>query len=170
MPATDASRKLEPRVPDDSLPARRSAFWGLSLRYSGGGESRTDHFTILCFCLVLLLTPLLFKYEAGGGGLSIAGHSIPALCLSQRLVGLDCPGCGLSRSFVRLTQGDLLGALQSHRMGPLLYFFFAVAALYRLCAIRWPSHPRLNRAAATLHYAGWAVTGALGLNWLLSLG
>ncbi len=170
MPATGVSRKHEPRVPDNTVPVRRPAFWGLTLRYSGGGESRTGHVTMLCFCMVLLLSPFLLRYESGGDGLSIAGRVLPAICLSQRLLNFECPGCGLCRSFVRLTHGDLLGAIQSHRLGPLLYVFLVAVALYRICAIRWPDSPRLRRTAAMLHYGGWAVTGALSLNWLLGLG
>ncbi len=49
--------------------------------------------------------------------------SIP-LCLFKFLTQLDCPGCGLVRSFISISHGHLLQAVRYNAMGPLLYLFF----------------------------------------------
>lgn len=39
-------------------------------------------------------------------------------CLSKKLFGLDCPGCGIQRSLAFIIQGDFLAAL---KMYPAIY-------------------------------------------------
>jgi len=53
----------------------------------------------------------------------LAGRTI---CLFRHLTGLPCPGCGLGRSFVALTHGELGAALAHHALGPLFYAVCAV--------------------------------------------
>lgn len=52
---------------------------------------------------------------AGTGALAIAAWNPSdndvAICLSKRLFGIDCPGCGGLRTVNSLMRGDLLGAL-----------------------------------------------------------
>jgi hypothetical protein len=47
---------------------------------------------------------------------------LPEICLSRRLLGLDCPGCGLTRCFVALAHGDIVRAW---RFNPAGLFWFA---------------------------------------------
>jgi hypothetical protein len=47
------------------------------------------------------------------------------LCLFNKLTGLPCPGCGLTRSFCALGHGELGRAVAFHPLGPLVF----VAAL-----------------------------------------
>lgn len=35
-------------------------------------------------------------------------------CLTKQVLGFDCPGCGLQRSFMLLLKGDLIGAFQMY--------------------------------------------------------
>lgn len=47
--------------------------------------------------------------------------ALPELCVFHRVTGLDCPGCGMTRAFVRLFQGDWRGAYAYHPLSlPLL--------------------------------------------------
>ena len=46
-------------------------------------------------------------------------------CLFQQTYGFFGPGCGLTRSFVAITQGDLLRAIQFNFFGPPLFLLFA---------------------------------------------
>lgn len=52
---------------------------------------------------------------------SILGWEVPPLCIFSNLTGLDCFGCGLTRSFTFLGHGDLKSALDLHRLGPIFY-------------------------------------------------
>lgn len=42
-----------------------------------------------------------------------------SLCLTRRVLGLPCPGCGLTRGMAHLLQGNLERALTLHPLAPL---------------------------------------------------
>jgi uncharacterized protein DUF2752 len=46
------------------------------------------------------------------------------LCLFQNLTGRPCPGCGMTRAILRLSQGDVLGSLRMHPLGIVLAGLF----------------------------------------------
>ncbi len=62
---------------------------------------------------------------AGAAGLVLLAVWTPpddpskALCLTRRVLGLPCPGCGLTRAISRLLQGELARALALHPLAPL---------------------------------------------------
>ena len=57
------------------------------------------------------------------------------LCLWRRLTDFSCAGCGLTRSFCAMSDGQVLGAFQQHPAGPLLYFGMVVA--WAQAGLRW---------------------------------
>jgi hypothetical protein len=42
-----------------------------------------------------------------------------SLCFFKRVYGMPCPGCGLTRAFVRFLEGDITGAFYYHPVFPL---------------------------------------------------
>jgi hypothetical protein len=68
--------------------------------------------------LILWLLPADFFDDEGG----------PALCPSRLLLGLECPGCGLSRAVMHLHHFDLAGAL---------YYHWGVVIAYPLMVLLW---------------------------------
>ena len=60
------------------------------------------------------------------------GWEVPPLCTWKRITGMDCPGCGLTRSFTYMGHGELLSAYGRHRLGPLLYAGVALQVPWRL--------------------------------------
>ncbi|MBE7411734.1 MAG: DUF2752 domain-containing protein [Leptospiraceae bacterium] len=52
-------------------------------------------------------------------------HNHFTVCLFKNLTGLDCPGCGLSRSFIFLLQGNISISLSYHKLGIPVFFSFA---------------------------------------------
>jgi hypothetical protein len=51
-----------------------------------------------------------------------AAEAIP-LCVFKALTHLDCPGCGLIRSFISISHGHLVDAIRYNALGPLVYLF-----------------------------------------------
>ena len=56
-------------------------------------------------------------------------------CLWRTLTELNCAGCGLTRSFCAMSDGELLAAAQQHPAGPLLYGGMVVA--WMQTGMRW---------------------------------
>jgi Protein of unknown function (DUF2752) len=53
----------------------------------------------------------------------------PQLCPFKLILGLPCPGCGMTRSVVTLLHGDLAASLYFHPLGLPLVLFLASLAL-----------------------------------------
>ena len=83
------------------------------------------------------------------------------LCPFRAVTGLDCPGCGMTRSCTHTMHGDLWHALELHPLGPLVVLSFALVASWRLAELLkmrrlvWPSlaHPVTSRRLS-LTYMG----------------
>ena len=71
--------------------------------------------------------------------LAALGHGCPI----RWLTGIPCPGCGLSRAYLALLQGDLVGAFAFHPL------FWAVPVL--ILAVWWKG-PRGKKAARFLAF------------------
>ena len=76
---------------------------------------------------VLLLAAVL---RTDGETVSLGGWTLPEVCLAKRAGGW-CPGCGLTRSFVRLVRGDWAAAYELHRFGWLAFAIVAGQVPYR---------------------------------------
>lgn len=93
---------------------------------------------------------------------------LPNLCLYRAGLGVNCPGCGLTRSFLYLARGDLAASWQMHRLGWILALAVVGQIPYRIYRLCRPGKPiRLPQRAIALFGCG------LGLvfigNWLIGL-
>ena len=104
-----------------------------------------------------------------GGALGVSALLTPAvvlegpvLCPIRRFLGLECPGCGLTRAIVSLSHGELGAALGYH---PFSVFVYAVLALTLL----WALVPAQRRPAfgAPGWWQLWRLSGwVVGVSWL----
>jgi hypothetical protein len=88
---------------------------------------------------------------------------LPPLCISRYLLGLKCPGCGLTRSFIHLAHGDVAASVRAHRVGWLLFAVIAAQIPYRAYAMRWP--PKGKAAARFSTWVCWVLVVLLLANW-----
>ena len=72
------------------------------------------------------------------GSCRLLGFIPPPMCLSQLLLGVPCPGCGLTRSVACLLQGDLRASLAFHPLGWLAGLVIVFQIPYRLWLIFVP--------------------------------
>jgi Protein of unknown function (DUF2752) len=62
--------------------------------------------------LVVSLTAVVMAFvlvEVPGGRVAVrglTGYPLPPSCFTRTAFGLKCPGCGLTRSFIHLAEGD----------------------------------------------------------------
>jgi hypothetical protein len=95
------------------------------------------------------------------------GWPIPELCQSKALFGIDCPGCGLTRSFIYLAHGDVAASFHRHRLGWLVALIVVLQVPYRAWAIRSGSKAPLG---TRLPWVGtWIVVLLLMANWIAKL-
>lgn len=119
--------------------------------------------------LSVAVVALSFALHLDGGGYVAAadGWSLPMMCGSRALFNVECPGCGLTRSFVALAHGDLQRSLDLHRLGSLM----AVAVVGQLVYRPWALY-ELRTRFPTRNWPSWfgsVLIGALLANWLLKI-
>jgi hypothetical protein len=107
---------------------------------------------------------------ATGGALHLGGWELPGLCIFRGLFGIDCPGCGLTRSWVALAHGDLGASLSYHLLGPALFAFVLLQAMRQLVTLVVPrSCAALAVPARWLDLSGVALAICLLPVWVLRL-
>lgn len=93
--------------------------------------------------------------------------ALPSTCNMQNMLGLDCPGCGLTRSFVSLAHGDISASLAFNPAGILMFGVVLFQIPYRIAQL-WRLHrglPSWNLNMLSLWV--WAPIGVvLMVQWL----
>lgn len=94
-------------------------------------------------------------------------YPLPEICQSKRLLNLDCPGCGLTRSFIHFFHGRWESSLHMHRFGWLLAILTVLQIPYRLAALATPNGLPLGTIFPKA--LGYGLLALLAVNWLLKL-
>jgi hypothetical protein len=84
--------------------------------------------TALTIALVIVGGTLLAPRFEDAGLIDFPEESI---CLSQRVLGIECPGCGLTRSTLAMGRWDLRGALALNWLTPAIFFLAIVHLVVR---------------------------------------
>jgi Protein of unknown function (DUF2752) len=124
---------------------------------------RTDALAIAAFCLLVVSIAVLA--EATSSAISVFGAKIPPLCPFRLLTGLDCPGCGLTRSLILAFHGRFVESYMVHLLGIPLAVFFLVQIPYQLYAA-FSSKPFETRKFLRPGLS-YLVLGCLFLSWTL---
>jgi hypothetical protein len=129
-------------------------------------ESRFRHWTMLGLSTAIIVIAFLLQTEKSG---QVApawwpGLKLPVMCGSRSIFGVECPGCGLTRSFVALAGGDVAASLRYHRVGWVLFLAVLLQFPYRIIALRELRIGPVERSWPV--WFGWALIGLLVFNWL----
>jgi hypothetical protein len=128
------------------------------------------HWTYLAILGFFLVAPAFLSFEPGrDAGPSIFSLRLPSMCLTHEISGFECPGCGLTRSFVLITHGRLRDSLQCHRLGILLFGFFLYQAVFRIYCLRNLGRPYSRLLLRVQCRAPAAVILLLILNWVAGI-
>jgi hypothetical protein len=66
------------------------------------------------------------------------GWQVPELCTLRKVLGIRCPGCGLTRSFVFMGHGEWWTALRMNWLGPPFWLIVASQIPLRIWALVRP--------------------------------
>jgi hypothetical protein len=85
----------------------------------------------LCLTVIVLSLALSLGDSAGRVIVPLINRPLPPLCQMKMLTGLDCPGCGLTRSFIALGHGQFTESFRFNPAGPLWFAFIALQIPYQ---------------------------------------
>lgn len=66
------------------------------------------------------------------GRVTLFGYTIPSLCMFHNITGFDCPGCGITRSFIYALHGQWQNSYLMHIWGIPLAAIVAFQVPYHL--------------------------------------
>ncbi len=123
---------------------------------------------LILSAIVITLSCLLEVGEAGRVFFKgFPNWPVPQTCMSRDLFGVECPGCGLTRSYIHLMHGHWNDAWEMHRIGWLLFIATVFQLPYRLIALRIG-----DRELIPIQASRWIGSGLIALliaNWLIGL-
>ena len=91
-------------------------------------------------------------------------YPLPETCMSRRLFGIECPGCGLTRSFVYLAHGEWAASWNVHHVGWLLALAVVFQVPYRIFALATGQPAPLGKSAPK--FVGTLLVVLLIVNWI----
>lgn len=150
------------------------SLWNLSGRFfrffvetdPSAGHDRRTHITFLSIMIICTTLPFFLRLPSSGSAkLSFLGLELPSACPTYSFFGFECPGCGLTRSFVSLAHGRFLESIGYHRLGLLLYVFCLSQVVFRIYALRRLRRPLPERLLAVQTWIAWALITLLIVNW-----
>lgn len=80
--------------------------------------------------MLLLTSPLIGSYF-----FIYSGYNSPFSCPIRNFTGIPCPSCGLTRSFLALSGGNLFQSFSYHLFGPIIYFNLIIFSLHLVLEI-----------------------------------
>ncbi|MEL7497394.1 MAG: DUF2752 domain-containing protein [Planctomycetota bacterium] len=127
----------------------------------------TVHVTFLVMAVVVITMSFLMRSE-GPNNVFLPGSIVPMpeSCYSKRLMGIDCPGCGLTRAFISISHGEFSRAWRFNSASFIVYLFCLVQIPWNTMQIYllWT-----RKRALELNYVFYApilMVIVLGLHWL----
>lgn len=96
-------------------------------------------------------------------------RNLPRMCSVKRMFGFDCPACGLTRSFIHLSRGDVSASFTANRVGILVALSVALQVPLRLFVLATNSRPRWTQMTIFTSNALPVLAILLIANWVLTM-
>lgn len=92
--------------------------------------------------------------------------TFPTTCLSRNLFGINCPGCGLTRSIVSLVHGRWADSWHMHRLGFVVFALIVAQVPYRAWRLTRRKSPEMQSPwSRNLWWVGLAAALVLNRLW-----
>ena len=130
-------------------------------------SDRQRHRLLLGLALFVLVMTFLLDVRSDDRVVvrGLPDFPLPHSCTMYRVWGVKCPGCGLTRSFIRLAKGDVAGSFHSHHLGWAMALLVGVQIPYRAACLWRPAHKSWKR-----YFPRWAALtflAAMFVNWVV---
>ncbi len=91
------------------------------------------HWVYLILSIIVLILAFVLSVRPDGRVIvPVLGVPLPEACAFKQVMGVGCPGCGLTRCFISLTHGDFASAW-AFNPGGFLFFLVVVGQIpYRI--------------------------------------
>jgi hypothetical protein len=146
--------------PVDVLPVREAGAWRIK-----------HHRLMLRLSVAALCLTFLLEVLPDGQRVAVRGFStypLPETCGAKLLWGGECPGCGLTRSFIWASRGQWERSLAANRLGLLMLAACVAQIPYRITMIRSSERDGRN-SGRWAGYFGAALIALLIGNWVLKV-
>jgi len=107
--------------------------------------------------IIMLLSFLMTTNDANQVFLPGVSVAMPESCATKMYLGMDCPGCGMTRAFIRISSGEFAKARQLNSASFVVYLFFAVQIPWHLMQLL-----RIRRGIGVID-SWWTILPALGV-------
>ena len=100
-------------------------------------DNKLYHLFIFLLCILILLFSLILSFE-NGNSIYISGfeqYNYFGFCLFKQVTGVQCPSCGLTRSFILIGHFKILEALSFNMVGIFMYILVILQIPYRVLLI-----------------------------------
>ncbi len=133
--------------------------------------SRRSHAEYLVLYIVVLVLSFVLENADSRVLFPLPGgaRALPPLCPLKAWSGLDCPGCGLTRSFVALAHGELGQSIGYHRLGWALFFAVVYHVFYRAWMVARGGGDPPPRLGSVHKWVARALIAGLIVNWVLHI-
>jgi hypothetical protein len=101
-------------------------------------KQRHHHRVLLAIYIAVLVLMFLLQVRSDQRVefFFLPGIPMPESCISRSMFDVDCPGCGLTRSFIYLAAGSVADSWSANRVGWLLLSAVLMQIPYRVMALR----------------------------------
>jgi len=127
---------------------------------------RVLHYIILGLCLLILAAVLTAAYLDPVFRFITRDPSGPfGICIFKNITGYDCPGCGLTRSFLCIARGDFTRSLHYHAFGVVLFVYLCLQIIIQSLYLILGPIKYISFTGRLLGRVGFILAIALYFNW-----
>jgi len=94
---------------------------------------------------------------------------LPESCTTKLMLGIECPGCGMTRAFISISNGQFARAWRFNPASFVAYFFVAIQLPWQLIQMYrlWTGRPSLD--GPWLYFLPVAVAATMLIQWIVRL-
>ncbi|MBI5361294.1 MAG: DUF2752 domain-containing protein [Planctomycetes bacterium] len=105
-------------------------------------EKYGSNIFILAISILIIFAAL--SLDLHGTRVFCAGQELPQTCLVRSVLNIDCPGCGLTRSFLAISRLEMSKSITFHPCGWLIGLVILLQIPFRILCIAKPETKELE--------------------------